>query len=197
MPTFSDNESSSSEICQIHSDINSIITSEIIDLQSDPADRLDQFSQQALANVLSAAIQLSAVPVNQRSSLSSGRASVVLPTITSDQAICRRDSGSSVSSNDSSSPKTPTSNRRLSSFFGLNIKRSSWQQRNQSTCPLNSNEDCNQAKINDGFGLQDLLDRGIQVKEITVTKKKMVVPDDILNPMPSISVARPSFARIN
>lgn len=187
-------KSSLTENYPLHTDVSSINTSDIIDLQSQSTD-FDESSQQALANVLAAAIQFSTIPVNQRSSLSSGRASVVLPTSHSEQIICRRDSGSSVSSNDSTSPKTPTNSRRLSSFFGLNIIKSPSQQRRSSTSTLKGNDECDIVKTNDNFGLQDLLARGIQVKEISATKRKMVVPDNIVNPMPSISVARPSFAR--
>ncbi|KAG2175729.1 hypothetical protein INT43_001376 [Umbelopsis isabellina] len=191
---LSASKSSLTEKHTLHTDVNSINSSDIIDLQSETAD-FDAASQQALANVLAAAIQFSTIPVNQRSSLSSGRASVVLPTSHSEQPICRRDSGSSMSSNDSTSPKTPTNIRRLSSFFGLNGIKSSSQQRRPSTSTLDGNDECNIVKTNDTFGLQDLLDRGIQVKEISATRRKMVVPDNIVNPMPSISVARPSFAR--
>ncbi|KAJ2963586.1 hypothetical protein NQZ79_g1424 [Umbelopsis isabellina] len=142
----------------LRTDVNSINTNDIIDLQSETGD-FDESSEQALANVLAAAIQFSTVPVNQRSSLSSGRASVVLPARRSEQTICRRDSGSSVSSNDSTSPKTPTNNRRLSSFFGLNIIKPPSQQRNPRTSTLNGKDECNIVETNDNFGLQDLLDR--------------------------------------
>ncbi|KAF7725210.1 hypothetical protein EC973_000376 [Apophysomyces ossiformis] len=46
-------------------------------------------------------------------------------------------------------------------------------------------------------GRDELLYRGIHVKEIKSTLKTMVIPDNVRNPMPEVKLERPGFARIN
>lgn len=46
-------------------------------------------------------------------------------------------------------------------------------------------------------GLDELMYRGIKVKEIKSTLKTMVVPNEVKNPMPVVKLQRPGFARIN
>ncbi|KAI8330617.1 hypothetical protein BC941DRAFT_440303 [Chlamydoabsidia padenii] len=46
-------------------------------------------------------------------------------------------------------------------------------------------------------GLDELAYRGIQIKEIKTTLKPMVIPSNVANPMPTVKLERPGFARIN
>jgi hypothetical protein len=46
-------------------------------------------------------------------------------------------------------------------------------------------------------GLDELAYRGIQIKEIKTTLKPMVIPANVTNPMPTVKLERPGFARIN
>lgn len=169
--------------------LSPIDQSEIIDLQPEQLPKIPRAStDESLTAVLAAAIQMSSVPLKQRSSLSSGRASVILPSARFQQDASRRDSNSSISSDESASPKTPTSRQRLSSYFFSSGKKAA--------NPVDSEQkDGGKPSEEDTFGMRDLLERGIHVKEISTTMKKMVVPDNILNPMPSVMVERPRFAR--
>lgn len=171
---------------------NPIDVGDMIDLQSGSSPRTKRTStEDSLASVLAAAIQMSSVPLKQRSSLSSGRASVIMSSSRTQQDLVRRDSNSSISSDEYSSPKTPTSRRPLSSYFFYTGKKAS----SADAAPTKSEANDREAVQGDTFGVKDLLDRGIHVKEISTTMKKMVVPDDILNPMPQVIVERPRFAR--
>ncbi|KAI8575384.1 hypothetical protein K450DRAFT_262160 [Umbelopsis ramanniana AG] len=181
------------------STVSTIDPSDIIDLQSEASSsqRMKRSStEDSLAAVLAAAIQMSSVPLKQRSSLSTGRASVIISSRTSQQDMSRRDSDSSISSDDCSSPKTPSSKRPLSSYFFYGSgKKEPLSPAIENDTPARSSEV--ESVEEDTFGLKDLVDRGIHVKEIYTTMKTMVVPDEILNPMPSIKLERPRFARIN
>ncbi|KAI8146914.1 hypothetical protein BJV82DRAFT_596994 [Fennellomyces sp. T-0311] len=46
-------------------------------------------------------------------------------------------------------------------------------------------------------GRNELMYRGIRVKEIKTTLKTMVIPHEVENPMPKVNLQRPGFARIN
>ncbi|KAI9023737.1 hypothetical protein CLU79DRAFT_718508 [Phycomyces nitens] len=46
-------------------------------------------------------------------------------------------------------------------------------------------------------GRDELIYRGIQIKEIKTTLKTMVIPDHVRNPLNHIKLERPGFARIN
>ncbi|KAI8060974.1 hypothetical protein BC940DRAFT_370913 [Gongronella butleri] len=46
-------------------------------------------------------------------------------------------------------------------------------------------------------GLDELVSRGIQIKEIKTTLKPMVIPNAVSNPMPEVKLERPGFARIS
>jgi hypothetical protein len=172
---------------------NPIDVGDMIDLQSGSSStRMSRTSiEDSLASVLAAAIQMTSVPLKQRSSLSSGRASVIMSSSRTQQDLVRRNSNSSSSSDESLSPKTPTSRRPLSSYLFYTGKKAS----SADAPPTKSEANDRESVQGDTFGLKDLLDRGIHVKEISTTMKKMVVPDDILNPMPQVIVERPRFAR--
>ncbi|KAG2186674.1 hypothetical protein INT44_002898 [Umbelopsis vinacea] len=179
------------------STVSTIDPSDIIDLQSETSSsqRMRRSStEDSLAAVLAAAIQMSSVPLKQRSSLSTGRASVIISSRTTKHDMSRRDSDSSLSSDDGSSPKTPSSKRPLSSYFfygnGKKEPQSPASPSIENDTPAET-----ESVEEDTFGLKDLVDRGIHVKEISTTMKTMVVPDEILNPMPSIKLERPRFAR--
>lgn len=182
------------------SSVSTIDPSDIIDLQSETpsSQRIKRSStEDSLAAVLAAAIQMSSVPLKQRSSLSTGRASVIIPSRSSQHDMSRRDSDSSISSDDCSSPKTPSSKRPLSSYF---FYGSGKKEPVAPASPSIENDAIGRSSgietaQEDLFGLKDLVDRGIHVKEISSTMKTMVVPDEVLNPMPSVKLERPRFAR--
>ncbi|KAI8327459.1 hypothetical protein BD560DRAFT_457215 [Blakeslea trispora] len=46
-------------------------------------------------------------------------------------------------------------------------------------------------------GLDELVYRGIQIKQVKTTLKTLVIPDEVSHPMPEIKLERPSFARIS
>ena len=182
------------------SSVSTIDPSDIIDLQSEApsSQRIKRSStEDSLAAVLAAAIQMSSVPLKQRSSLSTGRASVIIPSRSSQHDMSRRDSDSSISSDDCSSPKTPSNKRPLSSYF---FYGSGKKEPVAPASPSIENDTPGRSSgietvQEDSFGLKDLVDRGIHVKEISSTMKTMVVPDEVLNPMPSVKLERPRFAR--
>lgn len=45
--------------------------------------------------------------------------------------------------------------------------------------------------------VRELSEAGVSVKEIKSTLGRMVVPDDVVNPMPKITLEKPQYARIN
>jgi hypothetical protein len=181
------------------SPVSTIDPSDIIDLQSETTcHRMKRSStEDSLSAVLAAAIQMSSVPLKQRSSLSTGRASVIISPRPSQQDMIRRNSNSSISSDESSSPKTPSNKRPLSHYFFYTSGKK--ERVFPSSPPIENGTNGSGGAIesvqDDMFGMKDLVDRGINVKEISTTMKTMIVPDEVLNPMPSVKVERPRFAR--
>ncbi|KAL0090041.1 hypothetical protein J3Q64DRAFT_1696428 [Phycomyces blakesleeanus] len=64
-----------------------------------------------------------------------------------------------------------------------------------STPPVESEFHANQNLPDDGR--DELIYRGIQIKEIKTTLKTMVIPDHVRNPVTHVKLERPGFARIN
>jgi hypothetical protein len=52
-------------------------------------------------------------------------------------------------------------------------------------------------KTPDDDGRDELVYRGIQIKEIKTTLKTLVISDEVAHPMPKVNLERPGFARIN
>ncbi|KAI8885172.1 hypothetical protein K501DRAFT_180544 [Backusella circina FSU 941] len=52
-------------------------------------------------------------------------------------------------------------------------------------------------KTPDDDGRDELVYRGIQIKEIKTTLKTLIISDEVAHPMPKVNVERPGFARIN
>lgn len=128
----------------------------------------------------------------QYSSLSSGRASIAktrssdsspLPVMT--QSLSESSSKPpSIRSIDNH--RSSTSNPRnsiSSSIFGKLVTGSSNKKKSSSS--------------DDEKARQELAEAGIEVKEIKSTLGRMVVPDDVVNPMPKITLEKPQYARVN
>ncbi|KAI7883560.1 DUF726-domain-containing protein [Lichtheimia hyalospora FSU 10163] len=124
----------------------------------------------------------------QYSSLSSGRASIA-----------------KARSSDSSPLPIMTHSLSESSSRPPSI-RSVDHQRNSTSNPRNSMSSSIFSKLvtgskkkasDDEKARQELAEAGIEVKEIKSTLGRMVVPDDVVNPMPKITLEKPQYARVN
>ncbi|KAI9255658.1 hypothetical protein BDA99DRAFT_539806 [Phascolomyces articulosus] len=160
--------------------------------------------QDIIADIIAKAAAVSKSSSNY-SSLSSGRASIAQhprpesPTMTyssSDTTITSifrasnsgddttHSSSSTMSKDSSSSPSTLSSPSRrsissTSSLFGKSLL-------------FNKNRKKSEEK-----GQQELSEQGIEVKELKSTLGRMVVPSDVMNPMPKFTLEKPNFARVN
>lgn len=127
----------------------------------------------------------------QYSSLSSGRASIA-----------------KTRSSDSSPPPIMTQSLSESSSRPASI-RSIDNHRSSTSHPRNSMSSSIFSKLvtggsnkkkpikDDEKARQELAEAGIEVKEIKSTLGRMVVPDDVVNPMPKITLEKPQYARVN
>ncbi|CDS06699.1 hypothetical protein LRAMOSA09226 [Lichtheimia ramosa] len=127
----------------------------------------------------------------QYSSLSSGRASIA-----------------KARSSDSSPPPIMTQSLSESSSRPASI-RSIDNHRSSTSHPRNSMSSSIFSKLvtggsnkkkpikDDEKARQELAEAGIEVKEIKSTLGRMVVPDDVVNPMPKITLEKPQYARVN
>ncbi|ORY91963.1 hypothetical protein BCR43DRAFT_497558 [Syncephalastrum racemosum] len=109
------------------------------------------------------------------SSLSSGRASIFPPPVNNNNHT-QRPSSLEQSTSETTQQSDRAEQRRSTSSSSLFSKLK----------PRKQKADKDQ---------QDLYDAGIEVKEIKSTLGRMVVPDDVVNPMPKITLEKPSFAR--
>lgn len=165
---------------------------EIIDLQAAP----QELTIESMSAVIAAAVQMSASG-GAPSSLSIGSASILQPFSKTENT-------------------TPTTKRR----FSVRLFSNSWKKSKQApspstpttpslepSSPFDSIEDDNSSqgsprsssvsgtRIDDGR--DELLYRGIQIKEIKSTLKTLVISDEERFPMPEVRLERPGFARIN
>lgn len=170
---------------------------EIIDLQA-PATRED-LTIESMSAVIAAAVQMSSAG-GAPSSLSLGSASILQPFSKTDTTINeRRRFSTRLFSNpwkravaSPTSPSTPTTpGLEQSSPFDSTItdddSSSQGSPRTSSASSPTKNDD----------GRDELLYRGIQIKEIKTTLKTLVISDEARCPMPEIRIERPGFARIN
>ncbi|KAI9491729.1 hypothetical protein BDB00DRAFT_959307 [Zychaea mexicana] len=141
--------------------------------------------QDIIADIIAKAAAVSKSS-NNYSSLSSGRASIAQhrpdsPTMTQSSSDTTASMRFSAAVEDNSNTSAP-SRRSISSsslfskslLFNKNRKKSSEEQ-----------------------GQQELSEAGIEVKELKSTLGRMVVPEDVVNPMPKFSLEKPNFARVN
>ncbi|KAI9490372.1 hypothetical protein BDB00DRAFT_875421 [Zychaea mexicana] len=112
-------------------------------------------------------------------------------------------SSSSTSTRTRSSSSASSSSRHYSARFSWLVGHSQnnsnsnsntidTQRQQQETIVEESSED---PSVDDGRN--ELLYRGIRVKEMKTTLKTMVIPHEVENPMPKVELQRPGFARIN
>lgn len=176
---------------------------EIIDLQATTND----LTIESMSAVIAAAVQLSAVG-GSPSSLSLGSASILQPFSKTEQVeenkrqVKRRFSSrlftnpwSKKLNNSPTSPINTPATPALepsSSPFDSNI---SDDNSSQGDSPRNSSVSSPKDISDDGR--DELLYRGIQIKEIKTTLKTLVISDQDRCPMPEVRLERPGFARIN
>lgn len=170
---------------------------EIIDLQA-PATQQD-LTIESMSAVIAAAVQISAT-AGAPSSLSLGSASILQPfSKTEQQASKRRFSSrlfsnpwkkSSTGATSPTSPMTPAlePSSPFDSTSSIDINDDNSSQGSPRTSSVSTNVD---------DGRDELLYRGIQIKEIKTTLKTLVISDQMRCPMPEVKLERPGFARIN
>ncbi|KAI8096251.1 uncharacterized protein BX664DRAFT_323461 [Halteromyces radiatus] len=130
---------------------------------------------ESMSAVIAAAVQMSA---NQgvKSSLSMGHASI--------KPI------------DKKKKEDEQSKRRFSLFtWKKQQEEESQEEASVSSSSSLSSPRSSSSQVDDG--LDELSYRGIQIKEIKTTLKPMVIPANVTNPMPTVKLERPGFARIN
>ncbi|KAI9469784.1 MAG: hypothetical protein EXX96DRAFT_587443 [Benjaminiella poitrasii] len=179
-----------------------ICEDEIIDLQQD-------LTIESMSAVIAAAVQLSS-SAGSPSSLSLGNASIVKPSTTTTATTTttkKRKFSSRLffpswnSSNKqenqenlspfSSSPTTPGLMTENSSSFESSFSDDD----DNLSSPRTSSSVPSHINIDDGR--EELLYRGIQIKEIKSTLKPFVITDEARFPLPEVKLERPGFARIN
>lgn len=128
----------------------------------------------------------------QYSSLSSGRASIAktrssdsspLPVMTQSLSESSSKPPSIRSIDNHRSSTSNPRNSMSSSIFSKLVTGSSNKKKSSSS--------------DDEKARQELAEAGIEVKEIKSTLGRMVVPDDVVNPMPKITLEKPQYARVN
>ncbi|ORX45072.1 hypothetical protein DM01DRAFT_252008 [Hesseltinella vesiculosa] len=140
-----------------------------------------------MSAMIAAAVQVSSAS-GVKSSLSLGHASIIqgqqpqeLPDIEEKKSVKRRFSVFGWKKIEEESVTSPVSMSTSSSTSSSSSPRSS---SSMVTTPVDD-------------GLDDLVSRGIQIKEIKTTLKPMVIPKAISNPMPEVKLERPGFAKIS
>ncbi|KAI9354497.1 hypothetical protein BD770DRAFT_392477 [Pilaira anomala] len=177
---------------------------EMIDLQAPPTK--NDLTIDAMSAVIAAAVQMSSVG-GSLSSLSLGSASILQPFSKTEAANEKRrfstrlfswnkknPANSLTSSPTSSAPTTP--GLEPSSPFDSTSSIGTMDDDNSSQgSPRTSSASATAGTTDDGR--DELLYRGIQIKEIKTTLKTLVISDEARCPMPEIRIERPGFARIN
>ncbi|CEP08885.1 hypothetical protein [Parasitella parasitica] len=176
-----------------------IIHDEIIDLQA--PEHLHDLTIESMSAVLAAAVQMSSAG-GAPSSLSLGNASILQPfSKTKEAAVKRRFSARLLmnpwkkSSATSTSPTTPTTPGLDPSYpFDSTLDDDNSSQGSPRSSSVSSSRASN---VNIDDGRDELLYRGIQIKEIKTTLKPLIISDEQRYPMPEVRLERPGFARIN
>ncbi|KAI8092359.1 uncharacterized protein B0P05DRAFT_462702 [Gilbertella persicaria] len=150
-----------------------------------------------MSAVIAAAVQLSSAG-GQPSSLSLGSASILQPFSKLEKKQRRfslfswkKPAQTSTSPVSPTTPSTPglEHSHSLESCISSNAE----EEEEDAHTPRNSSSS---AVIVDD-GRDELVYRGIQIKEIKTTLKPLVISDEVRNPMPQVKLERPGFARIN
>jgi hypothetical protein len=173
---------------------------EIIDLQA-PTPQQD-LTIESMSAVIAAAVQMSAAG-GAPSSLSLGSASILQPFSKTEQQPTKRRFSTrlfsnpwkkpTVSSSGVASPTSPMTpalepSSPFDSTSSIDINDDNSSQGSPRTSSVSTNVD---------DGRDELLYRGIQIKEIKTTLKTLVISDQVRCPMPEVRLERPGFARIN
>jgi hypothetical protein len=168
---------------------------EIIDLQ---APQQQDLTIESMSAVIAAAVQMSSAG-GAPSSLSLGNASILQPFSKTEQPK-RRFSARLFSNpwkkptaSGASSPTSPTTpalepSSPFDSTSSIDINDDNSSQGSPRTSSASAGMD---------DGRDELLYRGIQIKEIKTTLKTLVISDQVRCPMPEVRLERPGFARIN
>ncbi|KAI8370648.1 uncharacterized protein BYT42DRAFT_647867 [Radiomyces spectabilis] len=142
-----------------------------------------------IADILAKATVAAASKSGTYSSLSSGKASIS-PSVSS---------------------QTNEADRTSKTFFGMTTRSKSdttmtvassktsgpSQSENTSMTSIFRRSLFKKRGVSDDVVTRELLDAGVQIKEIKSTLGCMVVPEDIVNPMPTITLEMPKHARVN
>lgn len=184
-----------------YNDDEEINHDEIIDLQA-PQQQPD-LTIESMSAVLAAAVQMSAAG-GAPSSLSLGSASILQPFVKNEETSVKRRFSARLFTNPwkrsaaaaSTSPTTPTTpGLEPSSPFDSSLDDDSSSQGSPRSSSISGSRTSTTTTADDGR--DELLYRGIQIKEIKTTLKTLVISDEQRYPMPEVRLERPGFARIN
>lgn len=177
---------------------------EMIDLQAPPTK--NDLTIDAMSAVIAAAVQMSSVG-GSPSSLSLGSASILQPFSKTEAATANEkrrfstrffswNNNNKKTSNSPTSSAPTTPGLEPSSPFDSSSSIGTMDDDNSSQgSPRTSSASATTGTTDDGR--DELLYRGIQIKEIKTTLKTLVISDEARCPMPEIRIERPGFARIN
>ncbi|KAI7907022.1 uncharacterized protein BX663DRAFT_494541 [Cokeromyces recurvatus] len=187
-------------------EVYNIQKDEIIDLQQEPRNKND-LTIETMSAVIAAAVQLSSTN-GSPSSLSLGNASIVKSSTTTTKKKKKRFSSLlSFSSSSSSQNKKQQSNYCSTSPLSSSSPTTPDHLFEGSSITLSDDEDplssprISSTTFNSHImiddGRDELLYRGIQIKEIKTTLKPLVISNETRFPLPEVKLERPSFARIS
>lgn len=170
---------------------------EVIDLQA-PIQSKNDLTIESMSAVIAAAVQMSSAG-GAPSSLSLGNASILQSSPTENM---KRRLSTRFFSNPWKKTSAPTSpSNSLPATPGLEPS-SPFDSTSSITIMDDDNSSQGSPRNSSGSGIPDdgrdeLLYRGIQIKEIKTTLKTLVISDQARYPMPEVKLERPGFARIN
>ncbi|CEP09577.1 hypothetical protein [Parasitella parasitica] len=163
-----------------------------------------------IADIIANATAAASSKTGTYSSLSSGKASIATtPTLASDPMTTTSTSSSTTTSSTATIPRKSGLN---SLFGGSSTSRSKSETTLNTTSVSAADKPRSTSRSSLLFGTislfgskkkheteeeKELKDAGIMVKEIKSTLGKLVVPQDITNPIPIISIEAPQHARLN
>ncbi|KAG2200426.1 hypothetical protein INT46_002293 [Mucor plumbeus] len=185
---------------QIHFDEHDEINhDEIIDLQA-PQQQQPDLTIESMSAVLAAAVQMSSAG-GAPSSLSLGSASILQPFAKTEEITVKRKFSARLFMNPwkkssvSTSPTTPTTpGLEPSSPFDSTLDDDNSSQGSPRSSSISGSRTSTTTADD---GRDELLYRGIQIKEIKSTLKTLVISDEQRYPMPEVRLERPGFARVN
>ena len=140
----------------------------------------DELTIESMSAVIAAAVQISSAG-GQPSSLSLGNASILQPF---SQLEKQKNQRYSFWPTRKSKPPKPAVPALDANTEEEETDEDTQTPRQSSSCVLDDGRD-------------ELVYRGIQIKEVKTTLKTLVIPDQISHPMPEVKLERPSFARVS